>query len=95
MPLPALMRCTSPGLISPLPPVVFMRQHSRVHQRHDFHFAVRVHPKPRLRRDPVVVEHPQHTPVLIGRIVIGIEGKEPMSFEPAVIGIMPVTAEIR
>ena len=71
--------------------VVFVCQIARQHIADDFHVAVAVGAKTRAWRDAVLVDHPQVAPAHERRVVIARKGKTVKGFEPAMVGVAPVT----
>ena len=87
MPLPALITCTSPASVRPLlPSAVLMRDRAFADIGDDFHVGVGMGGKAGVRRDLVVVPHPQGAVAHIVGVVVAAEREVMLCLQPAVIG---------
>ncbi len=87
MPLPALITCTSPASVRPLLPRLswwVIAPFADVGD--DLHVGVRVRREAGLRRDLVVVPHPDRAPAHAVRVVVAGEREVVVGLEPAVVG---------
>src|ERR1700722_18401525 len=71
---------------------VAMLQRSVNHIGDNFHFLVRMHWESARGLHYVVVKYAQRPERNVGRIVIVVEGKVPVSGEPARVQVMPLRA---